>query len=269
MIKKLVIAFAMATLPVVSNAALNDLGNGLINDTGLNVTWLQDAGLVKTSCDTNNTLWQAFDPQSVVDGTGRSKASICSDNGQLNWPEANAWIDVLNSQNYLGHNDWRLPSTSQPDATCSATAPGGDGYQFRCEGSELGNLFYVTLANPNNWDSGCSPNCLVNSGPFLSLNRWSYWSGTQFSSDSSHSWYFDFTSGYQDLEPNTGPTTFEVLAVRSGQSLAPVATTTHAIPILGGFGLTFLTLLLAATVGLRFKANGQLDRVLLCLLKLR
>jgi len=31
----------------------------------------------------------------------------------LNWDEANGYVTVCNEQNYLGHNDWRLPTKSE------------------------------------------------------------------------------------------------------------------------------------------------------------
>ena len=125
-----VLLFGLFGLVSTSHAALNDLGNGLVNDTTLNITWMQDANLVKTSCDANNALWQAFDPAALpaAEQSGRTKAQICTANGTLNWFEAEAWMAVLNAQNYLGHNDWRQPATPQPDLTCESTfAVGNNG----------------------------------------------------------------------------------------------------------------------------------------------
>lgn len=31
----------------------------------------------------------------------------------MNWEEALAWVDEMNGENYLGHNDWRLPSAKE------------------------------------------------------------------------------------------------------------------------------------------------------------
>ena len=55
-----IILFGLFGLINLSHAALNDLGNGLVNDDVLDITWMQDANLVKTSCDANNALWQAL-----------------------------------------------------------------------------------------------------------------------------------------------------------------------------------------------------------------
>ena len=42
-----------------------------------------------------------------------------SSDGNMNWHKANQWIAALNSSNYLGFSDWRLPQTTQPDPNCS------------------------------------------------------------------------------------------------------------------------------------------------------
>jgi len=31
----------------------------------------------------------------------------------LNWDEANSFVEACNEQNFLGHNDWRLPTKSE------------------------------------------------------------------------------------------------------------------------------------------------------------
>jgi len=61
-----VLLFGLVGFVNISHAALNDLGNGLVNDTTLNITWMKDANLVKSSCDANDALWQAFDPTTVT-----------------------------------------------------------------------------------------------------------------------------------------------------------------------------------------------------------
>ena len=69
------------------------------------------------------------------DGTVTDKATglmwAQADSGKgLDWQEALAWVQEMNAQNYLGHNDWRLPDvkelqsiidyTRSPDTTQSA-----------------------------------------------------------------------------------------------------------------------------------------------------
>ncbi|RVU32733.1 DUF1566 domain-containing protein [Neptunomonas marina] len=239
-----------------ANAALAPASPGLINDTTLNITWLQDANLVKTSCDANNALWQAFDP-STSTGNTRSKAQICADNGRLNWYEAEDWVAVLNSQSYLGYNDWRQPETTQPDASCSLVDGSSQNYGYRCTGSELGHLFNVSLGNPNEVDNSCFgvyPHCLQNTGPFSNMQSFTYWSGTEYAPLPTFAFYFGTDNGYQDEDVKDVSNLF-VWPVRGGQS-AVAPTTAQAIPALGGFGLVALGALLAGLAGWRIRLFG-------------
>ena len=86
-----------------ANASLIDRGNGLIYDTDLDITWLQDANYAQTS---------GYD----VDG-------------KLFWDEATSWTSELE---YAGYTDWRLPSAGSQN-----------GRNTHLFGSELGHLYYV------------------------------------------------------------------------------------------------------------------------------
>lgn len=70
-------------------AALVDRGNGLLYDTVLNITWLQDASFAQTS---------GYDAD-----------------GLMLWSDAKTWADNLvyhdNSRNVV-YSGWRLPGTS-------------------------------------------------------------------------------------------------------------------------------------------------------------
>ncbi len=89
-----------------ADAALLDRGNGLIYDSELNITWLQDANLAQTS---------------GYDGDGR-----------LSWAAANTWAENLS---FGGFDHWRLPGL-----TDSAICVGGN-----CDNSELAHLYYGEL----------------------------------------------------------------------------------------------------------------------------
>jgi len=69
------------------------------------------------------------------DGTISDKAtglmwSQNDSNDGMNWQDALAWVQIKNNENYLGHNDWRLPNAKElqsivdytrcPDTTGSA-----------------------------------------------------------------------------------------------------------------------------------------------------
>lgn len=230
--KRLLVLSAVVALfaAVPANAALTPGASGLINDTTLNITWLQDANLVKTSCDANNALWQAFDPSALPapEQSGRTKSDICNTwDGRLNWYEAEAWIGIMNAQSYLGYNDWRQPVITQPDATCSLADPSGQNYGFRCTGSELGHLFNVSLGNPNELDNSCfgvdrfgvDPYCLQNTGPFSNMQSFGYWSGTEYAPLPANAWSFYTSYGLQGTASKAS-SDLSVWPVRGGRSTA-------------------------------------------------
>lgn len=260
----------MVALPV--QAALNPAGAGLISDTLLNITWLQDGNLVKTSCDANNTLWQAFDPTLVATNT-RSKTDICNDNGRLNWDEAQAWIAVLNSQNFRGYNDWRQP-VAEPvnglahDSTFTFDGSTDIGFNISAAASpypgstasELAHLFYNSLANQGRYDTAGNDQastycvgpsaCLQNSGPFNNTQE-AYWTGSQDATNPAVAIFFLARDGLQRADFKD-LLNLMVWPVRS--SSGPVApATVQPVPILGGFGLAVLGGLLSVVAGRRLK----------------
>ena len=174
------------TLP--AHAVLIDRGNGLIYDTDLDITWLQDAGLAAS-----NTF-------GVSGITG---------NGQMTWYTATTWIAAMNASNYLGQSGWRLPTTTQPDPSCSFINPAGQGYGFGCTGSEMGHLYHV---------EGVS---FSTPGLFENVQSLFYWS-TEYVPNTSVAWGFTFYSGYQDADSKGKINDFATWVVHSGDIGAPV-----------------------------------------------
>lgn len=86
-----------------------------------------------------------------------------NDSGEgLNWEEALSWVQEKNTQNYLGHNDWRLPNikelhsivdyTRSPDTSNSAAID----EVFNCTqitnvGGELDYPYYWSGTTHENW----------------------------------------------------------------------------------------------------------------------
>lgn len=172
---------AAAVLLSVTGAAqatlMPTLGGQVVNDTDLNITWLADANYSKTS---------GYDSD-----------------GLMTWSQAQSWITSLNTANYLGFSDWRLPTSD----TC---------VRYNCTGSEMGHLFYTELG-------GVAGNSILTSGDpdlvlFQNLQSNYYWSGTEYASYTLSAWDFSFGFGYQ-YAGYKGNTLF-ALAVRPGQVAA-------------------------------------------------
>lgn len=171
---------AHATLIVRGTDAL---GNQLIYDSDLNITWYDYRNPPST--------WQ----------------------NQVNW------ADTL-SVNFgdTTYNDWRLPSTVDVEYSFSyigsyyGVDPGGP----NITSSEMDHLYYIELGNMSLL-SGCTSglNCgLVNYGPFRNLFPWWYRSGTEYSAYPGFAWSFNFFSGFQLAYSNR--IGLSAMAVRDG-----------------------------------------------------
>jgi hypothetical protein len=114
---------AAALLSANTHAALIDRGNGMIYDTTLNITWLQDAKYAAVGGDADGTLY---------------------------WDSAKLWADELE---YGGFSDWRLPSANLIGNN-DFSLDGSTDYGYNIIRSELGHLFYVDLQNESyNYES--------------------------------------------------------------------------------------------------------------------
>lgn len=177
-----------------AGAALIDEGNGLIYSTDQNLYWTQDANLFYTQASTysggsaafvqaviNSVEGVVYDTANFYDsGTYHLSASDFTTTmtyqygvaGATNWWGAQAWVGYLNSINYDGYHDWRLPVSD----TCT---------DINCTNSELGHLYYSELGNT-------SDSAVVNTGPFQNLRNTVYWSGTEYTPYTNSAWYFNF-----------------------------------------------------------------------------
>ncbi|MCH8041819.1 MAG: DUF1566 domain-containing protein [Nitrospinae bacterium] len=101
-----------------AQAILMDIGGGIIFDDDTKLSWLKNANTAAT-----NTF-----------GVGGINA-----NGTMNWSTANDWTAAMNTVNYLGFTDWRLPTTLDPDSSCTddsaGAIPSTDTRGFNCTGS--------------------------------------------------------------------------------------------------------------------------------------
>lgn len=173
------------------------MGGQALNDTDLNVTWLANANLAAT-----NTFG----------------VSGIAANGSMTWSTAQSWVAAMNTANYLGYNDWRLPTTLQPDASCSAQAVANgvsESAGYNCTGSEMGHLFYSELGGMANQSITTTHN--ANYNLFQNVQSNIYWSSTQYTNGV---WIFDFSGGGEIATSKSG--TFNALAVRGQVAAVPV-----------------------------------------------
>lgn len=209
------------TITLPANAALVDRGNGLLYDTMLNVTWLQNANLAAT-----NTFG--------VTGINA--------NGTMSWATAQEWVSAMNTANYLGFNNWRLPninpidgSASNYNTTYSTNGSSDSGFSITSQYSELSYMYYVNLGLKPAFDtsgnftsdfgifgngtySSAPPYVQNNVGLVQNLQGYAYWSGSPDSSNPAYAWWVNFGIGRQGRYFQTDK--YETWAVISGDVAA-------------------------------------------------
>jgi hypothetical protein len=92
----LLLLAGMGVASTASAALVSELGGEVVYDTDYNITWLANANLAAS-----NTF---------------GVSGINAD-GTMNWDTAQSWITAMNTANYLGLNDWRLPTAINKDGS--------------------------------------------------------------------------------------------------------------------------------------------------------
>ncbi len=170
--------------PSSSAALISKLNGTVVYDTDFNITWLADANYAKTS---------GFDSD-----------------GLMPWSVAMTWANNLV---YAGYDDWRLPTTLQPDASCS-TQNLGNSYDINCTGSEMGHLFYTGLGGTANQSILTTHNANFNFFTNIQPTLW-YMSATDFAPQPTFSeWLFKMSNGEQTWSAKSA--TYFAWPVRTG-----------------------------------------------------
>lgn len=178
-------------------ALLSRSGGQAYYDDVLDITWLADANLAASN---------SFGVTHIC-----PDHSWCPGVGAMSWNTAQAWIGAMNTANYLGTNDWRLPTVTDTGGSgCSDYGYTGTdcGWNVDLSTGEMAHMYYSTLGNMPSRNTGggltgCgitgSIYCLTNTGPFSNLQRYAYWSGTiDADYPNSSAWDFGFDGGYQN-----------------------------------------------------------------------
>jgi hypothetical protein len=169
-------------------AELLDRGNGMIYDTVLNITWLQDANYAFTSgyhcCD----IYGGCDDDQYCKVDESCDVNFTPD--RMTWQQAVKWADQLN---YQGFDDWRLASISVSSGIPTSSISKYDivscyneseeacrdnelGYMFRYNlGGEIGDNFSVDPDDPNYDDPIISVD-----GVELYHIQYGHWSNTAY-----------------------------------------------------------------------------------------
>ena len=159
-----------------TGAAIACADTGQDGDTRFGTTW-------STPRFTDNSISMSSNMTVSDNLTGL----VWAKNGNLftgTWQEALDYIKSLNSGNYLGHNDWRLPNRN-----------------------ELESLTNKGLSNTAAW---------LNTQGFITVGGSFYWSSTTFAFEAAQAWGVGMQDGFVNL--NTKITSNRVWPVRGGQT---------------------------------------------------
>ncbi|MCP5159075.1 MAG: DUF1566 domain-containing protein [Gammaproteobacteria bacterium] len=200
----------------------------------------------------------------------------------VDWAENLSYFDSVRNVTY---DDWRLPTVQPIDGTGFDYdfSPAGNtdrGYNISAPGtaytsstgSELAYMFHVNLGNLSAYDTsgvfrgGASGTDwgVVNTGLFLNLQNFVYWSGTEYAPYTNLAWRF---YAYDGLQYAYGKDfAYHAWAVRSGDVAAPPSipelrslvgiTATPSIPEPGSLMLVGLGL-----VGLGWTRRRRFDHL--------
>lgn len=129
-----------------------------------------------------------------------SEGMIGDADGRMTWNDANAWAASLNIGGVTG---WRLPDTIQPDATCDNQFEGVISSGFNCSGSEMGNMHYNVLGGSVNNGGVITLTPNANYFLFSNIQRFDYWSETEFIDRNDIAWIFNFVGLQQGTSKNS------------------------------------------------------------------
>ncbi len=203
-IMAMLLAYSVQADAALYNRGTDILGNSLIYDSDLNITW--------------------------YDFTNSSASWL----DQVNWASG---LDIDFAGTHL--TGWRLPTTAQPDPACELQFdPGGgfplQGWRYNCTGSEMGHLYYTESGNTAGGPAD-------DTGVFQNLQLRHYWSGTEYALFTNNAWAFSLNDGIQVTNGKT-TTFYTALAVRPGDVVVVPEPVSSLLFVTGGTILGFRSL---------------------------
>jgi hypothetical protein len=161
-----------------------------VYDVVNHVTWLADANLAAQGVP--GTLNFRFGlPLCNADSTDDC---IWAD-GAMSYTSAREWVRRMNAASYLGHSNWRLPSTPFNDSGCTSKGPSHERFGFGCSAGALGFLYYMALGiEAPNTAVPIPPNTV---GPFQNFQPGVYWSNSYGGGLTDSKAVFSFADGAQ------------------------------------------------------------------------
>jgi hypothetical protein len=261
----------------ISHAALVDEGNGIIYSTESNLSWAKDFAAFKNAAAADSNLinkilaantatiyyagsfhanysgvvYNQPNGLNTLVGTNHnyyflSAADFDTTSGTMDWFGAAAWVNYLNSINYEGFHDWRLPATTPANGIAyDLSQNSADLGAINSNQDELAGLFQKDLAGVS---LNASSSSTDNYGPFNvaspayfifganSNNSYlvskNFWTGTELpNAGNTYNFTQAFIYGYNNVQLNEnknfliqGGAVFSALTevVRDGPSLTAV-----------------------------------------------
>ena len=155
-----------------------DNGDGTVTDNLTGLMWTKDANLIQTRD-------QSFDND------------LTAGDGQVTWQHALDYAAKLNTESYLGYNDWHLPNVN-----------------------ELKSMIDYSKDNPS----------IPQGTPFTNVNSSVYWSSSTGAYATNSAWAFNMSYGH--VYAYYKDSNYYVWPVRSGQS-EPFVTSVISLPQTG------------------------------------
>lgn len=204
-----------------AQATLIDRGGGLIYDDVLNVTWLQNTNLAAS-----NTFGLAYNTDlgnHPNDSEGASYSELINPNGRMTWGAALHWIDAMNTANYLGYSNWRLPTLNVMDTSCSHDIAPDGYYGYHCTDGEFTHLMSADLGvQPGSSvlnTAGDTAVQIANLALFSNVQSDVYWMGMEWAAYPLYAWNYATSVDYQYFDDKNLP--FYAWAVRDGDVASP------------------------------------------------